>query len=96
MVVFFSPNHADYVVASWAFHRLGAVVACVFLRTFAVQVYLSRSTANPMYTVEELINLLNLCKATRIVTDEYFLGAVGAAAAYHQLQPFSSTHSAAT
>lgn len=44
-VLFFSPNHVgevteaifsqsplkfvDYVVATWAFHRLGAIIACV-------------------------------------------------------------------
>ncbi|KAJ7444795.1 phenylacetyl-CoA ligase [Mycena galericulata] len=65
VVLCFSPNHVDYIVATWALHRLGAIVA----------------TANPMYTVGELINLLNLCKATKIVTTERFLDTVTAAAA---------------
>jgi 4-coumarate--CoA ligase len=33
-----------------------------------------------MYTTEELVNLLNLCKATRIITDERFLVTVKPAA----------------
>ncbi|KAJ7042826.1 phenylacetyl-CoA ligase [Mycena alexandri] len=38
------------------------------------------STANPMYTTNKLVDLLNLCRATMIVTDKRFLGTVGAAA----------------
>ncbi|KAJ7705707.1 phenylacetyl-CoA ligase [Mycena metata] len=64
VVLFFSPNHVDYVVATWAFHRLGAIIA----------------TANPMYTTQELINLLEICQATKIVTDERFLRTASAAA----------------
>ncbi|SJL09487.1 uncharacterized protein ARMOST_12865 [Armillaria ostoyae] len=64
VVLFFSPNHIDYVVATWAIHRLGATIAA----------------ANPLYTVEELENLLSLTKATRILTDERFLKVVTPAA----------------
>ncbi|KAJ7756251.1 phenylacetyl-CoA ligase, partial [Mycena metata] len=64
IILFFSPNHVDYVVATWAFHRLGATIA----------------TANPMYTTNELVDLLNLCRATMILTDERFLGTARAAA----------------
>ncbi|KAK0434156.1 phenylacetyl-CoA ligase [Desarmillaria tabescens] len=64
VVLFFSPNHIDYVVATWAIHRLGATIAA----------------ANPLYTVEELENLLSLTKATRILTDERFLNVVTPAA----------------
>ncbi|KAJ7093829.1 phenylacetyl-CoA ligase [Mycena belliarum] len=65
VVLFFSPNHIDYVLAIWAFQRLGAIVA----------------TGNPMYTSEELVHLLRLSKATRIVTDARFLGPVHSALA---------------
>ncbi|KAK0443563.1 phenylacetyl-CoA ligase [Armillaria borealis] len=34
LILFFSPNHIDYVVATWAIHRLGATIAA----------------ANPLYT----------------------------------------------
>ncbi|SJK98219.1 uncharacterized protein ARMOST_01480 [Armillaria ostoyae] len=64
VVLFFSPNHIDYVVATWAIHRLGATIAA----------------ANPLYTIEELENLLSLTKATRILTDERFLKVVTPAA----------------
>ncbi|PBK61302.1 acetyl-CoA synthetase-like protein [Armillaria solidipes] len=64
LMLFFSPNHIDYVVATWAIHRLGATIAA----------------ANPLYTIEELENLLSLTKATRILTDERFLKVVTPAA----------------
>ncbi|PBK86569.1 acetyl-CoA synthetase-like protein [Armillaria gallica] len=64
VVLFFSPNHIDYVVATWAIHRLGVTIAA----------------ANPLYTVEELEGLLSLTKATRILTDERFLKVVTPAA----------------
>ncbi|PBK86595.1 acetyl-CoA synthetase-like protein [Armillaria gallica] len=64
VVLFFSPNHIDYVVATWAIHRLGATIAA----------------ANPLYTIEELENLLSLTKATRILTGERFLKVVTPAA----------------
>ncbi|KAJ7153929.1 phenylacetyl-CoA ligase [Mycena crocata] len=64
VVLFVSPNHVDYVIGIWACHRLGGVIAMV----------------NPMSTTGELINVFGLCKATKIVTDERFLGTVAPAA----------------
>ncbi|KAF9463529.1 amp dependent CoA ligase [Collybia nuda] len=64
VVLIISPNHIDYIVATWALQRLGAVVA----------------TANPLFTTEELVQLLDMCKVTKIITDERFLTSVGPAA----------------
>ncbi|KAF8142962.1 amp dependent CoA ligase [Mycena galopus ATCC 62051] len=64
IVLFFSPNHVDYIVATWAFHRIGAIIA----------------TANPLYTTDELINILHVSNATKILTSEPFLGTVTGAA----------------
>ncbi|KAJ7037976.1 phenylacetyl-CoA ligase [Mycena alexandri] len=99
VVLFFSPNHIDYIVATWAFHRLGATIATAnpmyatnelvdllnlcraTMTTWAFhRLGATIATANPMYATNELVDLLNLCRATMIVTDERFLGTVGAAA----------------
>ncbi|OJA18473.1 hypothetical protein AZE42_04979 [Rhizopogon vesiculosus] len=50
-VLIFSPNHVDYAPAIWATHRLGGIV----------------STANPAYTVGELLYQIQVVKATLII-----------------------------
>ncbi|KAH9964240.1 amp dependent CoA ligase [Russula dissimulans] len=52
-----SPNHVDYAVVFWALHRLGAIP----------------THSNPAYTVDELVHLLRLTKATTIVVHTQFL-----------------------
>ncbi|KAH9854592.1 acetyl-CoA synthetase-like protein [Lenzites betulinus] len=51
VVCVFSPNHIDYGVAIWATHQLGGIV----------------TTANPSYTVEEIIYQLGATKAKLII-----------------------------
>ncbi|KAJ7644774.1 amp dependent CoA ligase [Roridomyces roridus] len=58
VVLFLSANHPDFPVAIWAIHRLGAVVAL----------------ANPKSSPEALINLLRVCRVSRIVTQRRYLG----------------------
>jgi acyl-CoA synthetase (AMP-forming)/AMP-acid ligase II len=52
VVLIYSPNHVDYLVAAWAAHRLGAAV----------------SGANPLFTVDELVYQINTVKAALIIT----------------------------
>lgn len=52
VVLIYSPNHVDYLVAAWAAHRLGAAV----------------SGANPLFTVDELVYQINTVKAAVIIT----------------------------
>ncbi|KAG1861788.1 hypothetical protein DFJ58DRAFT_871788 [Suillus subalutaceus] len=52
VVLIYSPNHVDYLVAAWAAHRLGAAV----------------SGANPLFTVDELVYQINSVKAAVIIT----------------------------
>ncbi|KAJ8583879.1 acetyl-CoA synthetase-like protein [Rhizopogon salebrosus TDB-379] len=52
VVLIYSPNHVDYLVATWAAHRLGAAV----------------SGANPLFTVDELVYQINAVKAAVIFT----------------------------
>ncbi|KZP11091.1 phenylacetyl-CoA ligase [Athelia psychrophila] len=49
----FSPNDVDYPVAVWAAHRLGGAV----------------STANPSYTIDELVHQLTIVKPAILLTD---------------------------
>ncbi|KAI0767430.1 acetyl-CoA synthetase-like protein [Fomes fomentarius] len=51
VVCLFTPNHVDYVVAIWAAHRLGGIVA----------------TSNPMYNAEELTYQLKMTKTKVLV-----------------------------
>ncbi|KAF8133973.1 hypothetical protein EV363DRAFT_1430490 [Boletus edulis] len=52
VVLIFSPNHIDYLVAVWAAHRLGAIV----------------SGANPLFTPDELAYQIQAIKASVIIT----------------------------
>ncbi|KAG2140241.1 uncharacterized protein EDB93DRAFT_1089978 [Suillus bovinus] len=52
ILLIYSPNHIDYLVAAWAAHRLGAAV----------------SGANPLFTVDELVYQINTVKAVVIIT----------------------------
>ncbi|KAG1879094.1 hypothetical protein F4604DRAFT_1579408 [Suillus subluteus] len=52
ILLIYSPNHVDYLVAAWAAHRLGAAV----------------SGANPLFTVDELVYQINTVKAAVIIT----------------------------
>ncbi|KAG2032893.1 hypothetical protein BDR03DRAFT_903206 [Suillus americanus] len=52
VVLIYSPNHIDYLVATWAAHRLGAAV----------------SGANPLFTVDELVYQISTVKAAVIIT----------------------------
>ncbi|OAX36146.1 acetyl-CoA synthetase-like protein [Rhizopogon vinicolor AM-OR11-026] len=52
VVLIYSPNHVDYLVAVWAAHRLGAAM----------------SGANPLYTVDELVYQINAVQAAVIFT----------------------------
>ncbi|KAG1739568.1 hypothetical protein EDB19DRAFT_1635717 [Suillus lakei] len=52
ILLIYSPNHVDYLVAAWAAHRLGAAV----------------SGANPLFTVDELVYQINAVKAAVIIT----------------------------
>ncbi|KAG2065596.1 acetyl-CoA synthetase-like protein [Suillus decipiens] len=52
VVLIYSPNHIDYLVAAWAAHRLGGAV----------------SGANPLFTVDELVYQINIVKAAVIIT----------------------------
>ncbi|KAG1733051.1 uncharacterized protein EDB91DRAFT_653561 [Suillus paluster] len=52
VVLIYSPNHVDYLVAIWAAHRLGAAM----------------SGANPLFTVDELVYQINTVKAAVIIT----------------------------
>ncbi|KAG1784944.1 uncharacterized protein HD556DRAFT_1522138 [Suillus plorans] len=52
VVLIYSPNHTDYLVAAWAAHRLGAAV----------------SGANPLFTVDELVYQINTVKAAVVIT----------------------------
>ncbi|KAG2145839.1 hypothetical protein DEU56DRAFT_788402 [Suillus clintonianus] len=52
VVLIYSPNHVDYLVATWAAHRLGAAV----------------SGANPLFTVGELVYQVTTVKAAVIIT----------------------------
>ncbi|KAG6331002.1 hypothetical protein ID866_8088 [Astraeus odoratus] len=51
VVLIYSPNHIDYLVAIWATHRLGAIM----------------SGANPSYTTEELLYHMNLVKPSFLI-----------------------------
>ncbi|KAI0785098.1 amp dependent CoA ligase [Abortiporus biennis] len=64
IVCIFSPNHVDYPIATWAIHRLGAIV----------------TTANPAYTSEELTHQINLVKTKHIITHSTSLAVVEASA----------------
>ncbi|KIJ17716.1 hypothetical protein PAXINDRAFT_111237 [Paxillus involutus ATCC 200175] len=52
VVLIYSPNHVDYLVAIWAAHRLGAIM----------------SGANPLFTTAELVYQIEATKATVIIT----------------------------
>ncbi|KAH7926476.1 acetyl-CoA synthetase-like protein [Leucogyrophana mollusca] len=52
VVLIYSPNHVDYLVAVWAAHRLGATM----------------SGANPLFTVDELVYQMTATKASVIIT----------------------------
>ncbi|KIJ62741.1 hypothetical protein HYDPIDRAFT_114438 [Hydnomerulius pinastri MD-312] len=52
VVLIFSPNHVDYLVAVWAAHRLGAIM----------------SGANPAFTPDELTYQIQATKASIILT----------------------------
>ncbi|KIJ14795.1 hypothetical protein PAXINDRAFT_176643 [Paxillus involutus ATCC 200175] len=52
VVLIFSPNHVDYLVAVWAAHRLGAIM----------------SGANPSFTPEELTYQIQATKASIVIT----------------------------
>ncbi|KAF8547466.1 acetyl-CoA synthetase-like protein [Imleria badia] len=51
ILLIFSPNHIDYLVAVWAAHRLGAIV----------------SGANPCFTLKELVYQIQATKASIII-----------------------------
>ncbi|KAF8558345.1 acetyl-CoA synthetase-like protein [Imleria badia] len=51
VVLIFSPNHMDYLVAVWAAHRLGAIM----------------SGANPLFTPDELAYQIQATKASVII-----------------------------
>ncbi|KAG2121568.1 hypothetical protein BD769DRAFT_1361304 [Suillus cothurnatus] len=52
ILLIYSPNHIDYLVATWAAHRLGAAV----------------SGANPLFTVDELVYQISTVKAAVIIS----------------------------
>ncbi|KAN0087719.1 hypothetical protein V8E55_006340 [Tylopilus felleus] len=52
VVLIFSPNHVDYLVAVWAAHRLGAIM----------------SGANPLFTPDELAYQIQATKASVVLT----------------------------
>ncbi|KIJ05365.1 hypothetical protein PAXINDRAFT_21363 [Paxillus involutus ATCC 200175] len=52
VVLIYSPNHVDYLVAIWAAHRLGAIM----------------SGANPLFTTAELVYQIEATKATVVIT----------------------------
>ncbi|KAG9315618.1 hypothetical protein JVU11DRAFT_3260 [Chiua virens] len=64
VVLIFSPNHIDYLVAVWAAHRLGAIM----------------SGANPQYTPDELGYQIQATKASIIITHPESLPAALSAA----------------
>ncbi|KAG6372892.1 hypothetical protein JVT61DRAFT_7328 [Boletus reticuloceps] len=51
VVLIFSPNHIDYLIVVWAAHRLGAIV----------------SSANPLFTPDELAYQIQAIKASVII-----------------------------
>ncbi|KIJ64488.1 hypothetical protein HYDPIDRAFT_90044 [Hydnomerulius pinastri MD-312] len=52
IILIYSPNHVDYLVAIWAAHRLGAIM----------------SGANPLFTTDELAYQIEATKATIVIT----------------------------
>ncbi|CCM02957.1 uncharacterized protein FIBRA_05072 [Fibroporia radiculosa] len=64
VVCIFSPNHVDYPSAIWAIHRLGAIV----------------TTANPSYTVDELVYQLKITRATLLIVHPWVYPIARAAA----------------
>jgi 4-coumarate--CoA ligase len=53
-VAFFTPNHVEFPITSWAAHRLGAIAAA----------------ANPAFSVDELLYQLNTTQAKLLVVHQ--------------------------